>query len=790
MIALATAALIACAGPAALCERGGPDALALIADRSVATVVSDPGDDPAVTRAATALRDDLGRLGGAAATRSSRHAVIIGTLGRNPTIDRLVRERRIDTSALAGRWEGFLQQVVDRPAPDIDRALVIVGADRRGAAFGAYDIARRSGVSPWAWWADVPVPTRERLMVLPGARLDAPKVKYRGIFLNDEDPALKGWAEARFGGLNHRFYERVFDLVLRLRGNMIWPAMWGKSLWEDDPESAALADRMGIVLGTSHHEPMLRAHVDWERHGEGPWDYARNAPVLQRFWRDGLVRSAGRETLVTIGMRGDGDEPMTKGTAIPLLENIVADQRRIIAEVTGGPADATPQVWALYKEVQDYYDAGMRVPGDVTLLFSDDNWGNIRRLPTPGEQRPGGFGVYYHFDYVGGPRNYKWLNVTQIGRVWEQMSLARAHGADRLWIANVGDLKPMELPISFFLDLAWNPEGWGPDAGTGYPRAWAAEQFGTAEAASIAEIIDRTTRYAARRKPELLDADSWSLDLDDVSARVAADYDALERDALAAEARLPAASRDAYFQLVLHPVLALANLERLYRSVALNRRYAAQGRREAAAMADAAERFFAEDAAIRARYEGSAGGKWLMMMAQTHIGYTGWQQPPTDRMPVVVRPAPVTDDGIGVAVDGDATAWVAGRPSPARLSFDRFGRQTRRVEVFPRGPAPLAFTALAGAPWLQVARDGGTLTLSIDWRQAPAGKAETRLTIAGAGARLEVPIIAVNRPEPPKGVGFLEGDGVIAIEAVDARETAATNGDGSGWPASAAPARR
>jgi hypothetical protein len=702
---------LACSGPAAVCSQPRPGAMALIGDGPVA-VLTDVQDDAGVRDAAADLATDVARVGGRTVRQDARTAVIVGTIGRNPIIDALIAAGRLDVRAVRGRWEGFLQQVVERPAPGIDRALVIAGADRRGAIFGAYDLSRRIGVSPWHWWADVPVRRQARLYVLPGARADWPRVRYRGIFLNDEEPALGGWARATFGGVNARFYDKVFELTLRLKGNLLWPAMWSKSLWDDDPASAALAQRRGIVLGTSHHEPMERAHVEWQRHGSGPWDYTKNAATLQSFWRAGLTRRAGRETLVTIGMRGDGDEAMTEGTAIPLLQRIVADQRRIIAEVTGRPAAETPQVWALYKEVQDYFDAGMRVPDDVTLLFSDDNWGNIRRLPRPGERRAGGYGVYYHFDYVGGPRNYKWLNTNQIARVWEQMQLARAHGADRLWIVNVGDLKPMELPTSFFLDLAWNPEAMPVAAMADYHRRWAAEQFGAAGAAAIGDVLDRTTRYLARQKPEFWSPDSWSLD-DGEADRVLTEWAALARDAAAAR---PTGAVDAYFQLVEHPVLAAANLARLYVTVARNRRAAAEGRVEANALADAAARLFADDAAIRRRYEASAGGKWPMMMAQTHIGYTGWQQPERDVMPAVQRVAPGTP----------VRSIAHGLPRPELVvDATRFTRST----------------GVSGARWLVVpglGRNGGAVT---PWPQVAPAQAAGRgpaltyaVTLPSAGA--------------------------------------------------------
>src|SRR4030095_14338481 len=309
-----------------------------------------------------------------------------------------------------------------------------------------YDVSSQIGVSPWHWWADVPVRKQSALYVLPGRHtLGEPVVKYRGIFFNDEAPALSGWARETFGGFNHQFYEKAFELILRLKGNYLWPAMWGNAFADDDSLNARLADEYGIVIGTSHHEPMTRAQQEWRRYGKGPWNYEQNADVLRDFWRKGIERMATRENIVTIGMRGGRGMPMTQGSNIALLERIVADQRSIIADVTKRLASATPQLWALYKEVQDYYDKGMRVPDDITLLFADDNWGNIRRLPGADERnRSGGFGVYYHFDYVGGPRNYKWLNTNPIARVWEQMHLAHAYGANRIWVVNVGDIKPLE----------------------------------------------------------------------------------------------------------------------------------------------------------------------------------------------------------------------------------------------------------------------------------------------------------------------------------------------------------
>ncbi|HAY05533.1 MAG TPA: glycosyl hydrolase, partial [Hyphomonas sp.] len=643
-----------CGAPLGVCEGQVAGAFPLIAGEVPVAVMADAADWPGVLRAASNLTTDLSELARGEAA-AGEFAIIAGTLGRSAVIDRLVAEGRLDVSAIDGVWEGYVQAIVEAPAEGISRALVIAGADKRGTIYGIYDLSERAGVSPWKWWADVPVPHRPELSVTAGSRADWPRVKYRGIFINDEKPALHGWVNHYYGGFKSGFYERVFELILRNKGNYLWPAMWGEAIYDDDPLSGPLADEMGVVVGKSHHEPMGRAHVEWARYGEGRWDYTSNEEVLRGFWRDGIERLKDWETIVTLGMRGDGDEAMTEGTAIALLERIVADQRGIITDVTGKPAAEQPSIWALYKEVQDYYDQGMDVPEDVTLLFADDNWGNIRRLPESGSERAGGYGVYYHFDYVGGPRNYKWLNTNQIERVWEQMNLAWEFGARQTWIVNVGDIKPMEFPISFFLDQAWNPEAMPRERMSGYTEVWAAQQFPAEHAGEIAQITELYTKYVSRRKHELVDPKTFSVVNFDEFRRVTAELEALAARADAVRAKLPAEYDDAYVQLVWFPVLATTNLYQLYEAAALNRLYTAQGRAmDAQAQANRVEAFFAHDAELtRVYHEDVADGKWVHMMSQTHIGYTYWQQPDNQVMPAVERPEVSKKARLGVAVEGD-----------------------------------------------------------------------------------------------------------------------------------------
>jgi Glycosyl hydrolase family 115 len=335
-----------------------------------------------------------------------KNVVIIGTIGKSKLIADLVKNKKINIDEINGRWEGFMIQTVRKPFPGVEKALVIVGSDRRGAAFGTFTVSESIGVSPWYWWADVPVKQNGQIFMDEVRYVSkGPAVKYRGIFINDESPAFRYWAFEKFGGINHQCYEKIFELLLRQKANFLWPSMWLPTMFNvDDPLNPKTADEFGIVMSTSHHEPMMRAHNEWSLFNGGAWDYTTNKKKLQEFWHGGIKRMGNYESVVTVGMRGDGDAGMSEETAVDLLKEIIKDQREIISDVTGKPAETVPQVWAIYKEVQDYYDKGMRVDDDITVLFSDDNWGNIRYLP---KKEPQGskkkYGMYYHVDYVGAP---------------------------------------------------------------------------------------------------------------------------------------------------------------------------------------------------------------------------------------------------------------------------------------------------------------------------------------------------------------------------------------------------
>ena len=473
-------------------------------------ILVDSREDKGVVRAVANLQTDAGKVTGITPeiiySVAGNRMLIIGSIENSSWIKQLLKAGKINAADLQGKREKYILQMVKQPMEGVDEAVVIAGSDKRGTIYGIYELSQQMGVSPWYFWADVPVEKHDIISIKEGIYTDGePAVKYRGIFLNDEWPCLGNWAGDTFGGFNSKFYETVFELVLRLKGNFMWPAMWNSAFYDDDPMNGPLADEMGIVMGTSHHEPMGQAQKDWKRRGTGEWNYTTNGAVLRDFWQKGMERCKDWEAVITLAMRGDGDEPMSEDANISLLQNIVKDQRKIIEKVTGKKAKETPQVWALYKEVQDYYDKGMRVPDDVTLLLCDDNWGNVRKLPDlKAKPRKGGYGMYYHFDYVGAPRNTKWINITQIQRTWEQMMLTYEYGVRELWVVNVGDLKPMEYPITFFLDMAWNPGRFNENNLFQHTVDFCKQQFGGNYAEEAARLIDTYTKYNRRVTPEML----------------------------------------------------------------------------------------------------------------------------------------------------------------------------------------------------------------------------------------------------------------------------------------------
>ena len=604
-------------------------------DGKTAAIVVDEQDWKGVIRAANDLGDDVRKVCGTASPivneiSSDKYNIVVGTIGKSCIIDKLIKQKKLDVSRVKGQWESFVIDIVDEN-------LVVAGSDKRGTIYGIYEISQRIGVSPWYWWADVPVRHQDEVYWDVGRFVQpSPKVKYRGIFINDEWPSFGEWATEHFGGVNSKMYAHMFELLLRLKANYLWPAMWATAFNEDDPENPRLADEYGIVMGTSHHEPMMRAHQEYLHRKEqvGPWDYATNKERVDKFFLEGMQRNKAYDNLVTIGMRGDGDVAMGKGDDednMKTLREVIKGQRSIIKKVYGRE-DAVPQLWAIFTEVQRYYDAGFTVPDDVTLLLCDNNWGYIRRIGRDFERkRKGGLGLYYHIDMNGGPWNDRWVNTTTISKLREQLNLAYQTGIDRIWIINVGDLKPKEVPIDFIMHYAWNPEA----VKAGDEQAWlenfCASVFGASQwsmfngqcsiAQEAADLIAKYSKYNLWRKaeaqvPGIFNQEEMNL-TDSLWLSLAARAEALRT-------KIPAEAQDTYYQLVYYPVVASAGVHMLYNA-------ATRGNNPLV------EQLMVRDQQLSDYYHQIAKGKWSKMMQDKHIGYTMWSMPKDNVNPTTLN---------------------------------------------------------------------------------------------------------------------------------------------------------
>ena len=558
-------------------EREGK-CLTLVDETHQATIAYDEGDAPVVATVASCLAEDVALVTGKplpvsgtsslSSLVSGQTYIIAGTVGKSRLVDELIQQGKIDLSGVTGKWEVFtLQQI-----PSLN-ALAVVGSTPRGTAYGLFELSRQMGVSPYVWWADV-TPARKEALYVSGDKMVSrePSVKYRGIFINDEDWGLQPWAakgiDREYNNIGPNTYARVMELLLRLRANTLWPAMHlcSEAFWANKA-NLPVARKYDIMLGSSHCEQMLRdnewewRHAPWNGTNED-WNYVTNKTKIQNYWEERVKESSGQgeglspyDGMYTLGMRGVHDwgisgYPSTEDKVRGLTE-IIGFQRSLLAKYFGD-ATAVPQLFIPYKEVLDAYNAGLQIPEDVTLCWVDDNHGYIRQLPKPAEQaRSGGNGVYYHVSYWGSPEDYLWITSHSPSLMSYELSRAYDQGVRTLWVINVGDIKPAEMELEFCMDLAWDVEQWAPEKAIGYSREWAKRTFGEPYAADIADIKKEYYRLAAGAKPEHVYRVNFSYDEKD--QRIA-DYKAISERVDALKARIPAELQDAFFQLIEYPV--------------------------------------------------------------------------------------------------------------------------------------------------------------------------------------------------------------------------------------------
>lgn len=553
----------------------GKGSLLLASPRQSATILIDQGDHQVVHIAASMLADDLDRVTGrkpevVTKAGTMRTVIIIGTLGESRWVDELAARGKLEVKAIRGRWEASLWQTVAQPFPGIEQALVIAGSDRRGAAYGVMDLCEAAGVSPWFWWADVPVRKSPAVAVTSGKRLGGePRVKYRGIFINDEDWGFEPWAAKTFdpklGNVGPKTYQKVFDLMLRLKLNYLWPAMHECSTpFAAIPENSVLANQYAIVMGSSHVEPLLANPVSFLKNkANGPWNFVTNRKNILKFWRNSAESRGKYEAIWTIGMRGPYDSPLLGVHGIPqersLLEKIFALQRALINRYVTRRWGPVAECFVPYKEALLVFNSGLKVPPDVTIVWPDNNFGYVRQLSTPLERRrPGGAGVYYHIEYLGGPHSYCWLNTTPPALIWEELKKAWDNDIRTIWVINVGGIKPREIGMDFAARLAWNPEAFGPETQPRFLREFAASVCGPESAEGIARLMQEYYQLGQMHKPEFMNR-RWAAALPDAEVQtLLARYHGLLKTQAALSRQAPEESHDAFFELFGYPTQMLA----------------------------------------------------------------------------------------------------------------------------------------------------------------------------------------------------------------------------------------
>ncbi|KAK1475773.1 hypothetical protein CTAM01_15648 [Colletotrichum tamarilloi] len=789
-------------------------------DLAGSTILVDESDPVGIRIAAQNLAQDFGRVTQSeqsivqivqgtqvGVALGSAAAIIIGSIGTSSILQRLEQDGKLSFDEIRGKWESFSTHAIDQPLPGVQRALVIAGSDKRGAIFGAYTLSEQIGVSPWYYWADVPPKHHAAIYALPEPTYHGePSIRFRGIFINDEAPALTGWVRANFGSYNSEFYKKVFELLLRLKANFLWPAMWpgypnpGASFFTDDPLNPKLAEDYGIAVSTSHHEPMQRMSNEWfADNPDGSWNWLTNKEKIAAFFDEGVKRAVGRESYFTLGMRGEYDRKMKTDDPAAVVRDVIKTQRALIKQVHGRE-DAVPQLLALYKEVQEQYEEGnLDVPDDVTLLFADDNFGSIRRLPSGVERdRKGGAGIYYHFEYVGVPRSYKWINSNSLGKTWHQLQEAHRRNAKQIWVFNVGDIKPMEVPLTFAMTLAWDINSIGASDFANFYQKMAETNFGKDQSEEIASVWHEYDRLSALRRHEHIEPTTFSLIHYNEAEDVVHRWDSLLQSAEAIYNQTPENQKAAIFETVLHPVKASTIFTKLQVTLGRNRLYARQRRNVANKLARDVLDLFDADYALSEEFHALLNGKWDQIMSQTHYGYEEtWHAPYRDMIGGLCyvqrrqRSNPIMGQ-MGITVEGHEgvrpgrTNEESDRTHPSRRDLvpgvtlglmSRYGPVKRWFDIYSRGPQATHWKAAVEYDWIKLSTSSGTLDpdgedarieVTIDWDQVPDDFDEEVLidirSEEGDFEQIHLPITS-RRILGSFKEGFVEGDGYISIPA-------------------------
>lgn len=791
LLMLVWGAIIPCYAQISVCK-GGKDknSFPVITPSQASVVCYDSADAEVVKKAAGLLADDVERVTGkrievrASLPVRPEAVILVGTLGKNTLIDRLAASGKIDTAPLRGGWEQYLICTVEHPFPGTAKALVIAGSDRRGTAYGVFSVSEAIGVSPWYWWADAPVAHRKSLSLQVAPFVSkTPSVKYRGIFINDEDWGLKPWASKTFepevGDIGPKTYARICELLLRLKANYLCPAMHScTKAFNHYPDNKLVADSFGIVMGSVHCEPLLFNNAsEWDRRTMGEWNYVTNRDGINKVLRKRVHENGRFENVYTLAMRGIHDAVMAGNLTLEqqarVLEKAFNDQREILSSEIGKPADCIPQAFTPYKEVLETYDHGMNLPEDVTLVWSDDDFGYMKRLSNEAEQqRKGHAGVYYHVSYWGPPKHYLWIASTPPALMFAELKKAYDTTADRLWVVNVGDIKPAEYPITLFLDMAYNIDRFDFNNINGHSVDFLCRLFGEEHRADFTDIQHTYFKLAFVRKPEYMERSTdteFSIDNYDEAGRRLAEYRRIAGKAEAIMNKLDKAAVPAFFQLVYYNVKGAALVNEMTLSAQKNRLYASQQRASACLMRNKVKVCADSLELITDRYNSLLGGKWKGMMSLVHGGARSFERPAVDSVILAERPA------LGVSCEGSGRAKGINNV-PTLPCFNKYLPQSHFIDIFNKGKGTLKWKAETSQPWIVLDRKKGEtryedrLSVSIDWKQVPAGEDILgNVKIQSADGRTESVFVSVFNPAAPsqeelKGM-YVEKNGYVSVDA-------------------------
>lgn len=739
--------------------------------------------------------------------------IIAATKGKSSFLKKLEEAGSAELKELEQKRECYawiFPEIKNRTKSNL---LVIAGSDKRGTIYGLFHLSEMLGVSPFVDWCGLMPPKQEKIELREDMACISkePSVRYRGFFINDEWPAFGNWCNHNFGGFNAKAYDHVFELLLRLKGNYLWPAMWSARFADDGPGllNAELADEYGIIMGMSHHEPCLRQGEEYKYlrgknsvYGDA-WNFRTNREGITKFWEDGLKRSGKFENVITVGMRGEADTAIMGKNAtlednIQLLRDVLKTQKKLIQEHVNPDLTRVPRMIALYKEVEEFFYGDEKTKGlmgaeeleDVILMLCDDNYGNLRTLPTEEMRKhAGGYGMYYHLDYHGWPVSYEWINSSYLPKIWEQMSMAYDFGVRELWMVNVGDIATQEFPLSFFLDMAYDFDRWGSRAlncTQEYTRKWVRQQFGSVEEETqdtIADILEQYTKIIHRRRPEALNPETYHPVQEKESSRIFEEAEQLLKklqDVYETIEKTNPQNLSAFIALVYYPAFGTMNLVKMQILAGWNHYYANLGAVCANDYVDEVERCMEQDRKAVEMYHQMDQGRWYGMGMSQHIGFTHWNEDEC-RNPVVMRVIPLKKRSILVAADGTAqhaegSPWLDNtmklkdflNPDCTRASVTLYSRSDLKAEYkVLKKPGWLSVEPMEG--WLDgVSQKKVRLNLTLIKQRLPETNQDTiqdSLEIATPEGKCEITVPVYTGNLQDKKNVFVDTMGYLSIEA-------------------------